>query len=65
MTYKPFSILTAGHSARCYHPVPEAAQTTESLLPGEGLGAGERLPEAGARGTEGARQGKMARSSKL
>lgn len=49
--------MSAGPSARRYHPVPEAAQTAESVLPGEGLGTGERLSEAGARGAKGAHQG--------
>ena len=56
LIYKPF-ILSAGPSAGCDRSVPEAAQTAESGLPGEGLGAGERLPEAGARGKERSHQG--------
>lgn len=56
LIYQRF-ILSAGPSARCDRPVPEAAQTAEPGLPGEGLGAGERLPEAGARGEERTHQG--------
>lgn len=58
LIYEPFHSPRAGPSARRRRRVPEAAQT-HSVLPGGGFGAGERLPEAGARGAQGPPRGKI------